>query len=203
MVGSEERDGETHYWIEASIDSFKISKKGKRKNKGKRTIMKTLIPESLFKSDAENILGNLSAFGVETIIQTGKEQPMRMSNTGGMMASMMKAFGAQVTHDYSDQGSESINVSAGKFDVRKISGTGTVEMKIVFKKINVESDSTVWIADNVPFGFVQGETTTITNGKTSNTSSQLLEFGTSGAQSQITGEPQDMPEMPNMGELFK
>ena len=33
-------------------------------------------------------------------------------------------------------------------------------------------------------------------------SSALLEYGMSGAKSEITGEPEDMPEMPNLGELF-
>ncbi len=202
MLGTEERNGEMHYWIEASMSSFKISKKGKRKPRGKTMVIKALIAESVFKSDAENILGNLNGLGEETIIQTGNEKPMRIRDSGGMMAGMMNAFGAQITHDYSAQGSESVSVPAGEFEAQKISGSGTVEMKVIFKKIHVESDSTVWISDKVPFGAVRGETTSVTNGKASTTSSQLLEFGKSGAVSLITQEPEDMPDMPNMTELF-
>jgi len=46
---------------------------------------------------------------------------------------------------------------------------------------------------------VQQKGTTISNGKTSTQSSKLLEFGMSGAVSEITQEPE---EMPNLGELF-
>jgi len=202
MLGSEMRNGAKHYWIEVAIDSFKISKKGKRKARGKRSVMKSLISESVLKGDPENILSNLGGFAVETIIQNGKDQPMRISDSGGMMSGLMKAFGTQMEYQYTDQGSESVTVSAGEFETSKISGKGSVEMKIIFKKMRVESESIAWMSANVPFGVVRMEVTSTTNGKPSSSVTELLEFGKSGAVSEITEEPQDMPAMPNVGELF-
>jgi hypothetical protein len=202
VVGTEVRDGEPHYWVEMEIESFKISKKGKRKPQGDTVIMKSLVSESTLTGDPANVLGNLRGFGVETIIQNGKEKPMRFTNSGGLVAGAMKAANVEIEYDFTAQGAEAIEVAAGQFDTTKLSGTGSAEMKIVFKKIHVESETTLWLSDNVPFLTVKVEGTSTTNGKQSSHQSELLEFGTTGAVSKITGEIQDAPEMPKLGELF-
>lgn len=198
MLGSEMRDGKKHYWIEMAIDTFKISRKDKRKKTGKRAVIKSLIPAEMFSDDPANVLNNLRGFGVETIIQNGDEEPMRMADTSGMMAGMMQMTQAEMVFDFEPAGNETVEVPAGTFNAQKVNGSGSVSMKILFKKLNVETDSTVWLSSKVPFGTVKVEATSTTNGKASSNSSQLLEYGKSGAVSEITREPKDMPQMPNI-----
>ena len=198
MLGSEMRNGEKHYWLEMAIDSFKINKKGKRKNVGDRTLMKSLIAEQAFKGDPANVMGNLRGFGVEVIVQSGKEDPMRISGTGGMMAGVMAAMQTEIKYDFEQLPAEQVTVKGGDFHADKIQGHGVVDMKVLFKKIHVESDTTMWLSKKVPFGIVKIAGTSTINGKQSSNTAELLEFGNSGALSEITKEPVDMPAMPNI-----
>ena len=201
LVGEEMRDGEKHYWIEMTMNSFKV-KKGKRKSSGDTIIFKSLVPESVFKDDPANAVNNLRAFGKEMIMQTGDQDPIRMTGAGGMAESMMQAMGTKISYTYDFVGDEDVTVKAGSFPVRKIQGTGSTEMKVIFKKISVTSSNTAWISDRVPFGMVKAEGESTTNGKKSTHSSELLEYGDSGAVSQITKTPEELPAMPNMKDLF-
>lgn len=203
MLAKERRNGEDHYWVEMEMDSFKVSKKGKRKKSGESVIFKVLIAESAFSADPGNIMMNLQGFGAEMIMQSGKSDPMRMTGAGGFMGGLMKSLGVKVNHDFQQLGQESVTVAAGEFDTSKIQGSGTTTVKVIFKKINVVSDSTAWMSSKVPFGIVKSEGTSTTNGKASTHSSELLEFGLSGAVTKITKTPQEMPEMPDIGGLFK
>ena len=198
LLGAENRDGVKYYWIEMVMNSFKISKKGKRKKDGDQTIMKSLIPVDLLSGDPANVMGNLRGFGEEIIIQSGKGDPTRITKSGGFLAGMMKSFDIEIKHDFNDLGSDTIEVSAGSFDTKKIQGHGSVDGKILFKKFHVESDTTVWMSKKVPFGTVKMESTSVNNRKTTTSTSQLLEYGMSGAKSLITKEPKDMPQMPNL-----
>jgi len=201
LVGTEMRGSEKHYWVEMAMESFKVKKSGKRKQQGERMIFKSLIPASTFKGDPANIMNNLRGFGVEVIMQSGNEDPMRM-NSGGMMAGLMEAMQADINYDFKALGNEEVSVTAGTFDTAKIQGSGTVEMNAIFKKIRVESDTTAWMSKKIPFGTAKLDGTSLMNGKQSSHKSELVEFGMSGAVSEITKEPTDMPEMPNIGELF-
>jgi len=194
ILEKENRNGEPHYWIEMGMDTFKVTKKGKRKPKGKRLIVKSLIAEQALRGDSANIMKNLRGFGEEVIIQNGKETPTRMSNSGGLVGSLLNAMGAEIRYDYSNQGSETVETPAGTFETDKLNGKGEVNIKTVFKKVHVESDTTMWVSPKVPFGIVLQQGSTISNGKTSTQSSKLLEFGMSGAVSEITKEPENMPE---------
>lgn len=198
MIGKEQRNGKLHYWIEMEVDSFKIKKNGKRKSVGKTAIIKSLVPATMFKDDPENVIGNLRAFGVETIIQNGDEKPMKMSASSGLIGSAMKMANVEIQHDYTELGTETVSVKAGQFNTSKMKGVGSVSSKILFKKVKVESDSTVWMSRKVPFGIVKLEGSTVTNGKETSQSAELLEYGTSGAKSAITGTPQEMPKIPNL-----
>lgn len=202
MIGKEQRNGEPHYWIEVGIDTFKITKKGKRKVTGKRVVMKSLVPESTLKGDPANVLSNLRAFGVETIMQSGNDKPLRIRDSGGMMAGAMKMSNAEIKYEFEMLGSESISVAAGEFATTKIKGAGSVKMKIVFKKMHIDSEATMWISNKVSFGTVKMEGTSVTNGKSGTTTAELKEYGVKGAVSEITQEPEDMPEIPKLGELF-
>ncbi|MGI9289618.1 MAG: hypothetical protein ACR2P1_29915 [Pseudomonadales bacterium] len=201
LVGEEMRDGEKHYWIEMTMNSFKV-KKGKRKPSGDTVIFKSLVPESVFQDDPANAVNNLRAFGKEMIIQTGDQDPIRMTGAGGMAESMMQAMGTKISYTYNFVGDEDVTVKAGSFPTRKIQGTGSTEMKVIFKKISVTSSNTAWISDRVPFGMVKAEGESTTNGKKSTHSSELIEYGDSGAVSQITKTPEELPAMPNMKDLF-
>lgn len=202
LVGEEVRDGEKHYWIEMEINTFKV-KKGKRKPTGDTIIFKSLVAESAFKDDPANAVNNVRAFGKEMIMQTGDQDPIRITGAGGMAESMMQAMGTTISYTYEFVGDEDVTVTAGSFPARKIQGTGTAEMKVIFKKISVTSNNTAWLSDRVPFGMVKSEGESITNGKTSTHSSELLEYGESGAVTQITKTPEDLPAMPSMKDIFK
>ena len=200
MLSSEMRQGEKFYWIEMVMDSFMVKKNGDRKKDGDQMVMKTLVAESSMSGDPANVMTNLRGFGTEIIMQTGNSDPMRLTGEGGMFGSMMQAMGTEVNYNFSELGDESVTVAAGDFDTRKIQGSGFTEAKVVFKKIRVESDSIVWMSKKVPFGMVKSEGTSITNKKKSAHSSELLEFGMTGAISLITKEPQ---ELPSLGDMFK
>lgn len=202
MVGKEQRNGKAHFWIEVGMDTFKISKKGKRKATGKRMVVKSLVPESNLIGDPANVLNNLRAFGIEMIMQNGNDKPMRIKDTGGMMAGAMKMSNAEIKYEFEALGSEKVSVAAGEFATNKIKGSGSVDMKVVFKKIHIDSESTMWVSNKVPFGTVKMKGASVSNGKSTITVSELTEFGISGAQSEIIKEPEDMPEIPKLGDLF-
>jgi len=201
MLGSEERNGQKYYWIEMVADSFKL-KKGKRKKNGDRVIMKTLISEEVFSGDPANAVQNLRGIGEEMIVQNGNSQPMRMSGAGGFAKGMLKGMGTEINFDFKSLGNADVSVPAGNFSTQKMQGTGSTSMKMMFKKITVTSDATSYYSEKVPFGIVKVEGESTINGKPSTNQVLLLEYGTSGATSQITGTPQEMPEMPNMKDLF-
>jgi len=202
LVGRAQRNGEPHYWIEMAVDSFKVKKSGQRKKNGSRLVMKSLIPASAFADDPANLMSNLRAFGVETIFQNGNEDPMRITSTGGMLEGIMNAMQANIDYDFKALGTEQITLSSGTFETKKMQGSGTVDMKILFKKMRVETDSTLWLSNKVPFGMVKAQGTTLTNGKQSSNASVLLEYGASGAVSEITKPVVDMPELPSLGRLL-
>lgn len=202
LVGKERLNGKPHYWIEMRMQTFKVSKKGKRKNTGKPVIMKSLVSESTFTSDPANIMNNLSGFAAETIMQNGNDKPIRMSNSGGFMAGMMKASQTNIQFDFTELGNETVTVPAGEFASRKIQGKGTTEVNLVIKKMRIESDTTMWMSSKVPFGTVKVAGTSLTNGKSSTFNSELLEYSMSGAVSEITQEPQEMPSFGGAGNIF-
>lgn len=199
LLGKETRNGEDYVWMEVAMEGYKVKKNGKRKKDGERTVLKALIPESVFKNDPSNVLTNVRGFGEEIIVQSGKEKPMRLSGAGGLFDGMMKAMGTEVNYAYEAVGSESVTVPAGEFSAQKMQGSGSTESKVVFKTIKVESETTAWLSQKVPFGIVKAQGSSTINGKRSTHTTQLLSFGASGAKSEIVGEPQDMP---NLGDIF-
>ena len=196
MLGEEMRYDKQYFWLEMVINSFKV-KRGKRKSNGDQVVMKTLISADTFGGDPANIMTNLRGLGEELIIQNGKEDPIIFRGAGGFFGSLMKSMGTEVHFDFTDLGTETVQVPAGEFEAKKIHGTGNTETKILFKKIKVESDSTAWMSTAVPFGMVKTEGQSITNGKTSTFSSVLIEYGSSGATTLITKPPKEMPKMPS------
>lgn len=197
MLGSELRDGETYHWVEMVINNFKV-KKGKRKPSGDQAVIKSLMAAAVLGGDPANVMTNMRGLGKEIVIQNGKEDPMIIRGAGGMAGAIMKSFGTEVNFNFTDLGLEQIEVPAGKFEARKISGKGTTETKIMFKKIRVESDSTVWMSKSVPFGMVNAEGVSIINGKKNTNSTVLIDHGPSGASSLITKTPTELPTMPNI-----
>ncbi len=201
LLSEETRDGQKYYWIEMSMQTFKV-KRGKRKPSGDTIIFKSLVAESAFQDDPANALNNVSAFGKEMIMQNGNSDPMLIRGAGGMGDSMLKSLGAKVSYAYEFMGDEEVTVKAGSFPARKMQGSGTTEMKVLFKKISVTSSNTAWVSDRVPFGMVKAQGESVTNGKKSTHSSELLAYGQSGAVSKITKTPQELPEMPNLKSIF-
>ncbi|MFK7730857.1 MAG: hypothetical protein AB8B48_04470 [Pseudomonadales bacterium] len=204
LLDKEERNGQTYFWMEMSMDTFKL-KKGKRKKTGDHMIMKSLVAESMLTGDPANAMQNLRGFGEEVIVKSGKNKPMRMQGAGSFAQGMLQGMGAEIKYDFREQGKETVSVPAGEFDTRVLQGTGSTEMKVLFKKIKVSSSSTAYYSEKIPFGLVKVDGESTTNGKKSTHNSVLLEYGSSGAQSEITEEVEDMPDMPampNMKDLF-
>jgi len=197
LLGEEKRNGEVYVWVENEINSFKMKKKG-RKQTGDPIYVKVLMKKSLFEGDVINSLNNLNNFAAEVIMQTGDNPPMRMSGTASM-GSMMQALGIQVEYDIKADGNESVEVPAGSFDCRRFRGQGQTTAKVMFKTLTVESKSTQWISNKIPFGIVKTVTDDLVNGKATHSESLLMAFGSSGATSKIHGEPR---EMPSIGNLF-
>jgi hypothetical protein len=199
-LGDEERGGETFAWIETEMSNFKV-KKGQRKPQGEPMAVKFLMKKSLLEGDVVNAVGAFSDLAAEIVMQTGDSQPMRIKGAGSMMDAMTQAMGFQMEYDFSRDGSETVTVPAGTFDCDRYLGQGTSTVKVMIKTITVDSRSTQWLSDEVPFGIVKVVSDDTVNGKPQHSESQLLAFGTSGATSVITGEPQDL-EMPSLGGIF-
>ena len=196
VVGEEERGGEQYVWIESEIDNFEIKKKKKkksqRKKKGKTMLLKVLVKRSAMTGEPENVLNNLSGFGDEIIMQTGDDEPIKMTGGGTLAQSMLKGMGTKVNFETTLVGEEEVETPAGSFVCQKMKGIGSTEIKVVFKTIKVNSESMMWLSDKVPFGMVRATSTDIVNGKTSTGETLLLEFGVEGAVSKITREPKEM-----------
>lgn len=191
-LGSEEHEGETYIWLETEMDNFKV-KKEKRKRDGEHIVMKVLMAKSLMNSDPANVLNNLQGVGKKIILQTGEGNPIEISD-GGMFAKVaLKALGTEMNYSFTQDGSETLDTAMGKIETTRIAGSGSSSTKILFKKIEVQSQSMMWVSDDVPFGMVKMESTDLVNGKEQTSSSILTEFGTSGAVTAITGEVQEMP----------
>ena len=201
LIAEVMRDGEKHYWIEMAMESFEI-KRGKRKPSGDTVIIKSLVPESALQDDPANAVNNLRAFGKEIIMQSGDADPIMIRGAGGLAGSMMQAMGMKVSYEYDYVGNESVSVTAGEFPARKIQGSGATEFKMMMRKTRITSKNTAWLSDRVPFGIVKAEGETVTNGKKSTNVAELLAYGTSGASTQITKTAQELPEIPNMKQIF-
>jgi len=201
MLGKEQRNGQTYYWVETVMNSFKV-KKGKRSSAGDRFIIKMLVPESSMRGDPASAFANLRGLGEEIIFQNGDSKPMRMSGAGSMAQSMMQMTGSSIDYQFNEQGRENVTVPGGSFDTRILVGTGSATMKLLFKKSTVNSKITSYYSTKVPFGVVRSVGEDTMNGKTSTYTSQLSEYGLSGASSLITETPEEMPAMPNMKDLL-
>ena len=119
----------------------------------------------------------------------------KLDGAGFMAQGMMKALGLKVKYDFKPQGEEKVEVPAGAFVCQKIAGKGSAETKIVFKKMKVESESITWISGKVPFGMVMMTSDDLVNGKELHSEAVVIEYGTSGAETQITKEPKEMPNL--------
>jgi hypothetical protein len=197
-LGSEQRDGETHYWLETEMHNFKLGRDGERKADGEPVVLKTLVAASALNSDPANAVNNLQGFGKEVIMQSGDQQPMRISGGGSMAGMAMKALGVKVEYQFEEKGRERVETPGGSFDARRIEGSGSASSKMMFRTIDISSESTMWVSEDVPFGLVRGETREQMNGKPQQSTMTLTEYGRSGASSAIVGTPQDMPQMPNL-----
>lgn len=191
-LGSERRQGQDYYWLETEIDVYKL-KKGKRKRDGEHMVMKVLVPKKIMSSDPANVVNNLQGFGQEIIMQTGDNRPMRLSGGGMLAGATLKAMGVEVKYQFTAKGTETIETAAGQFKTRKVAGTGHTSSKILFKKIEIESQSMLWISDKVPFGIVKSDNTDLINGKEQRSQTVLMKYANSGALSAIKGEVLQMP----------
>lgn len=192
FLGSEQRDGQTYYWLETEMDSFKV-KKGERKADGDHIVMKVLVSKEAMNSDPANVINNMQGFGKEIIMQTGDSQPMKISEGGMLAGTMMKSMGIEVNYQFKEEGTETVETNVGQFKAKRVTGSGSTSTKILFKTIEVQSKSVVWISEKVPFGIVKSENTDIVNGKEQHSKTALIEYGKSGAVTAITGEVMEMP----------
>ncbi len=192
FLGSEQREGQTYYWLETEMDNYKL-KKGKRKRDGEHMIMKVLVSKEAMNSDPANVVNNLQGFSQEIIMQSGDDQPVNMSGGGLMVSAALKAFDIKIKYQFTVEGEETIDTAIGQFKTKRVSGTGSSSVKILFKKIETKSQSLMWISDEVPFGIVRGEATDTINGKEEHSKTVLTEYANSGAVTAINGEVVEMP----------
>ena len=196
MIAKEERNGQPHYWIEVESQNYKV-KNGKRKKDGDITIVKVLVSQAALTGDPGDIMSNLRGIGDEIILQSGDQQPMRITGGGAMADAMLQAMGTQMDYDYRTAGEKDVSVPAGTFTCTVHEGSGYTEMKVMFKTIRVESETQMCLSGSVPFALVSSESESVTNGDKSKTTVKLLEFGASGAVSKITRAPADAPSLPS------
>jgi len=200
-LGDEERGGEVYAWVESEITNLKV-KKSDRKPMGKPVYVKVLLKKSVLEGDVVNSIGNFSELATEVIMQTGSDQPMRIKNAGQMVGGFAQAMGLQIDYQLSRDGSETATTPAGSFDCARYKGHGTTTIDMMIKKMTVESTTTQWISNEVPFGVVKVVSDDVVNSKPQHSETTLTAFGRSGAVSMITGEPQDAPEVPSLGSLL-
>jgi len=196
-LGEEEREGEAYVWIEMEMNNFKVKKKG-RKSQGDPVYIKVLTKKSALDGDIANALGNFNDMATEVIMQTGDSQPIRIKGAGSTMAGMTQAIGLKVSYTLTKEDAESVTVPAGTFGCDRYRGQGSSSAKVVFKKINVESKSTQWISNEVPFGVVKIVSDDVVNGDPQHLETVLTSFGLSGAIGKVTGEPMEMPSIGNI-----
>jgi len=201
MVGAEKREGVDYVWVEMAIQQFKVKKGVKGNPNGNATIVKVLLEKSLMSGKPEEVFNNMRGMGKEIIMQTGDSEPMKIEEGGMMGGALMQALGMEIDYQFKDAGSEKLDTPSGKVACKIMEGQGSVTAKIVFKTIRVDSKIKQWLSDDVPFGIVKSEAANTTDGKTSTVEGKLLEFGKSGAVSQIKGEPKSL-EIPGLGKLF-
>jgi len=174
------------------MDNYKL-KKGKRKREGEHMVIKILVSKKAMSSDPANVINNLQGFGQEIIMQTGDNQPMLISGGGKLAGLMLKAMGIKTNYKFTEKDPESIETKAGNFKARRVLGEGSTSSKVLFKKIKIESQSVMWISEQVPFGIVQSESTDLINGKEQHTQTALTDYAKSGAVTAISGEVLKMP----------
>lgn len=184
-------EGKDYVWIETESTNYKVSKKDKRKQQGETAVVKALVEKDALDGDPANLANNLTGFGKEIIFQTGKGQPMRMREGGTMAGMVMSSLGIKVDYQFASAGSDKVTTPAGEFKAEKFTGTGSVETRILIKKISVQSESEFWMTPELPFGFAKMVSRDTVNGKLQTTEGHVTAFGRSGATSAIVGEPSD------------
>jgi len=197
-LGDEEREGEVYAWIETEMNSYHV-KKNDRKQQGDTIYTKVLMKKSILQGDIANAVNDFNGLATEVIMQTGQGQPMRIKGADSMMTAMAQTPGLKVNYELSNDGAETVTVPAGTFSCNRYKGKGTTTAKVIFKTMTVESTVTQWISSKVPFGVVKVVSDDLVNGEQQHTQITLTSFGSSGATSKITGEPQDLP---SMGDIF-
>jgi hypothetical protein len=90
------------------------------------------------------------------------------------------------------QGREMVTVSGGSFDSHRLGSTFQSRAQLLGHHVSVDMQGTVWLSPAVPFGFVRSDTREVVNGVPSTTRAELIEYGTSGAVSKITGTPRSL-----------
>jgi hypothetical protein len=201
LLGKEKRDGVDHVWIEMVTESFNVRKGEKGKQEGEPVIIKVLMEEKLLGGKPEDIINNMRGLGKEIIMQQGNAEPILIEEGGALGNAMMQAVGAEIKYDFKELAKENVETPAGKFNSKVIEGSGTTEIKIVFRTMRINGTSKQWMSDKVPFSIVKMESSSETGGKVSKVQGEVVEFGMSGAVSRIKGEPQRM-NLPSLGNLF-
>lgn len=187
VVGEETVGGVRHLWFEARTRTYKVKRNGEVVRKGKeQAVMQTQVEASALE-DFNNPMANFRKYAKKIIVQNGEgEKPMLIEGAGGLADSMMKAFGTNMDYEISDTGErEAVTTPAGTIDAQKWAGTASVEMKVLIRKIKVDSEIESWMSEDVPFGVVRQNIKNVTNGKASATDSELIGFDMEGATSSI------------------
>ncbi|NKB98215.1 MAG: hypothetical protein GKR90_06940 [Pseudomonadales bacterium] len=193
IVEREEIAGIPHVWMEMRTQVYKENRKGERKAKGELAVMKTSIEESAL-TNFDEPFSNMRSFAKDTIIKNGNNKPMRL-RAGGVIADMMlKAFGANIEFSLVPTGTvKSIQTRAGSFDAEHYKGTGSVDMRVLIRRIHIDSEMDTWLSENVPLGVVKQEIVNTQGKKITRVTTELLDHGTGATSSINNSDAQDMP----------
>jgi hypothetical protein len=199
LIAEEKRAGVDYVWVEIVVDNYKMKKGAKGKKVGETMVMKILMERSIMKGDPSHVINNLRGLGKEIIMQTGDQEPMIIEEGGMMAGALMKAFGVEVNYQFDETGKEAVETPKGKIKCQVMEGSGTTQMRGMFGSKTVNSEVKQWLSTDVPFGIVKSVSSDDMDGKKSKMELNLLDYGKSGAVSQIKGTPQ---KLPGLGDLF-
>ncbi|MBV1905419.1 MAG: hypothetical protein KUG75_05025 [Pseudomonadales bacterium] len=185
LVGEEMVDGQRYLWLEIKTQIFKVSKKGKRKQKGETTYVKMLSDASLFKGNASNVMANLRKLAKKMYIKTG-DNVMDLSGGGAMANAMLQGAGTNFEFNITDlKENKELETPLGNVTAHRYRGVGDAQVKILIKTIKTHSDADMWLSTEVPFGMVEMNSVTTVNGKQETSSSKIIAAGLSGAESEV------------------
>ncbi len=180
MLGQEQRDGKPHYWVETASQPVAVDSEGQIVEDGQRMVVLSLIPEPVLRCAKESLL-NLNQSAVDGVVQIGNEPPIRIK-TGTNQQTQRRAN--RSAQQITDLANETIAHEGRPLETLKLNVVTRIDNKSM--KVQARSDMVLWYSDEVPFGVVKTDGTSVINGEPKKSVRELLEFSRTGATIQMT-----------------